>query len=159
MTTPSRQDRLPDRVNQVVRFDRFYSRWLREGIKAARVTEVNGAELGIFEELHHGSCTPGWLQWRLGLDSGYLSRNLRRLEAEGLVSVSTSDDDRRSRLVSLTARGCLVARSLAEFQGDAVRQRLEELPLRQQRRLVRAMNAIVEIFERDALTNLLESGR
>jgi hypothetical protein len=37
-----------------------------------------------------------------------------------------------------------------------VRLTLEELPQRQAARLVRAMGVIIEIFARDALTNLLE---
>src|ERR1700761_5453417 len=40
------------------------------------------------------------LRGRLGLDSGYLSRLLRRLERDGLVAVRTDPADRRRRQVS-----------------------------------------------------------
>src|ERR671925_277805 len=45
------------------------------------------------------------LRRRLGLDSGYVSRLLRSLEANGLVSVGGSSADARVRVARLTARG------------------------------------------------------
>jgi len=42
---------------------------------------------------------------RLGLDSGYLSRILRGLESEGLVTVEPDPHDRRARLIRLTDVG------------------------------------------------------
>src|SRR5438128_1987636 len=45
------------------------------------------------------------LRDRLGLDSGYMSRLLRALEREGMVAVEASQDDRRVRVVRLTAAG------------------------------------------------------
>src|ERR1700681_1220344 len=149
MITKASRGHLADRIEEVLRFDRFYSRRLREATKAAPVHEGNLAELGILQELLHVPCTPGWLSWRLDLDPGYLSRSLRQLERMNLVSVLGSDDDRRQRQVSLTDRGGMVARRLEQVREDAVRKILEELPLRQQRRLVRAMNVIIGIFERD----------
>jgi DNA-binding MarR family transcriptional regulator/GNAT superfamily N-acetyltransferase len=45
------------------------------------------------------------LRARLDLDSGYLSRLLRNLEGDGLVSVDADGGDRRVRTVRLTAAG------------------------------------------------------
>ena len=48
------------------------------------------------------------LRARLGLDSGYLSRLLRTLETEGLVTVGPADPpggDGRVRVAALTGRG------------------------------------------------------
>lgn len=45
------------------------------------------------------------LRRRLGLDSGYVSRMLRTLEADGLVRVEADPADGRRRRVRLTARG------------------------------------------------------
>jgi DNA-binding MarR family transcriptional regulator len=45
------------------------------------------------------------LRARLGLDSGYFSRQLRRLEAERLVTTDPDDGDRRVRNVRLTRKG------------------------------------------------------
>src|SRR5213082_3245521 len=45
------------------------------------------------------------LRSRLGLDSGYLSRLLRALEDDGLVSVGSGPRDRRIRVARLTRAG------------------------------------------------------
>src|SRR3990170_4682615 len=45
------------------------------------------------------------LRSRLDLDSGYASRLLRALEAEGLVRTGRAADDARVRYVSLTGAG------------------------------------------------------
>lgn len=45
------------------------------------------------------------LRARLGFDSGYLSRLLRQLEAEGVVTVTSDPDDARRRVGTLTDHG------------------------------------------------------
>ena len=44
------------------------------------------------------------LAWELVMDRTTLTRNLRPLEKQGLLSISAGDD-RRTRIVMLTARG------------------------------------------------------
>src|SRR5207237_5870943 len=89
------QEDVPARIREVLRFDRFYSRRLREAAKAARVNALNVAESGVFHELLDGPYTPGWLSWRLGLDPGQLSRTLEKLELMRHITVCGSGDDRR----------------------------------------------------------------
>src|SRR4051812_17250480 len=45
------------------------------------------------------------LRDRLGLDSGYLSRLLRSLEAQGMIAVTRQAQDGRLRRVNLTRKG------------------------------------------------------
>ena len=63
-----------------------------------------GASRLLWEIADAGTDTRG-LRTRLELDSGYLSRLLRRLEAEGLVTVEPAHDDLRVRVVRLTRAG------------------------------------------------------
>lgn len=79
------------------------------------------------------------LRKRLGLDSGYLSRLLRRLEDDGLVSVVPDPEDRRRRLVELTGRGRRLFRKLEERSEVRARLLVEPLSERQRRRLVDAL--------------------
>jgi DNA-binding MarR family transcriptional regulator/GNAT superfamily N-acetyltransferase len=92
------------------------------------------------------------LRSRLGIDSGQMSRMLRALEADGLVTVTASDADARVRIVRLTEKG------LAEL--DVIDQRSDELaasildPLDEVQRteLVGAMRTV----ERLIATSLVE---
>src|SRR5712691_9327322 len=82
------------------------------------------------------------LRSRLGLDSGYLSRLLRSLEAAGLVGVAPSEHDRRVRTVRLTAAG-LAERDLLERRSDELARSFLE-PLSEPRR-VRLVAAMAEV--------------
>src|SRR5215831_17027635 len=59
----------------------------------------------VLWEIGPGGTRVRTLRSRLGLDSGYLSRLLRALEADGLIVVSAADGDRRVRAVRLTQAG------------------------------------------------------
>src|SRR5689334_13433167 len=59
------------------------------------------------------------LRARLDLDSGYLSRLLRSLEADGLVVVEPGASDRRLRTVRLTAAG-RAERAALDRESDAL---------------------------------------
>ena len=97
-----------------------------------------------------------WLNDRLRIDPSYLSRILKKFEAYGFVSHRPWDRDRRHREFALTAWGRRVCDSLDDLHRDAVNAVLEELPERQQRRLVYAMKVIEQILTRAPLENLLE---
>ena len=84
-------------------------------------------------------CDVRSLRSRLDLDSGYLSRLLRSLEAAGLVTVDPSDDDKRVRTARLTAAGS-AERAVLDLRSDELaRSFLEPLGEAQRTRLVAAM--------------------
>lgn len=97
------------------------------------------------------------LRARLNLDSGYLSRLLRALEGEGLVTVQADATDRRRRTVSLTTTGRAERARLDERSDDLARSFLAPLSERQHTQLVDAMATverlltagIVELAEED----------
>ena len=80
------------------------------------------------------------LRSRLGLDSGYLSRILRALEAAGLIAVGADEADKRIRAVRLTPAGVTERAELdrrSERMADAI---LRPLTGRQRERLAAAMD-------------------
>lgn len=83
------------------------------------------------------------LRARLGLDSGYLSRMLRALEAAGLVTVDTEEADARVRRVRLTAAG-RAERAELDRRSDAVAASILEPLNPAQRRRLAAATAEVE---------------
>src|SRR5215208_3050716 len=61
------------------------------------------------------------LRDRLGLDSGYVSRLVRRLENEGLVVVEVYPSDRRRRWLRWTAAGFAEARARSLVRSGRLR--------------------------------------
>ncbi len=82
------------------------------------------------------------LRRRLDLDSGYLSRLLRALEAAGLVSVAPSPADGRVRVASLTPAGHAERRILDERADALAESLLAPLNEKQRVRLVDAMREV-----------------
>jgi DNA-binding MarR family transcriptional regulator/GNAT superfamily N-acetyltransferase len=91
---------------------------------------------------------------RLGLDSGYLSRLLRRLEGEGLVTVEPDPGDQRARLVRPTAAGSRERAELDRRSDELAQSLLAPLSSGQRDRLVQAM----ETVERLLTAGLVEIG-
>jgi DNA-binding MarR family transcriptional regulator len=87
-------------------------------------------------------CAVRDLRVRLDLDSGYLSRVLRALEADGLVEVVPAPDDRRVRLVRLTAAGRRERRALDRRSDERAAALLAALDPTRRERLVAAMEDV-----------------
>ncbi len=101
-----------------------------------------GMPLGSARLLFEIGLEPGTVQalrGRLGLDSGYVSRLLRRLEDEELVRVAPDPLDRRRRLVGLTAKGRKAHVQLEERSEERARLLVEPLSQKQRERLVEAL--------------------
>jgi DNA-binding MarR family transcriptional regulator len=69
----------------------------RSGLRSTQVTMLVVCYLG-------GEQTIGEVADRLGVDRTTLTRNLKPLEAEGLIAVAAGSDQ-RTRVVSLTSKG------------------------------------------------------
>src|SRR5713226_999827 len=86
------------------------------------------------------------LRSRLDLDSGYLSRLLRSLEAAKLIRVEPNKDDKRVRTVRLTPAG-RAERDLLERRSDELaRSFLEPLGEARRQRLVAAMAEVERLL-------------
>jgi DNA-binding MarR family transcriptional regulator/GNAT superfamily N-acetyltransferase len=86
------------------------------------------------------------LRSRLGLDSGYLSRLLRSLEAARLVEVSASAADRRIGVARLTAAGRRERATLDQRSDQLALSLLAPLDSEQRERLVAAMREIERLL-------------
>jgi DNA-binding MarR family transcriptional regulator/ribosomal protein S18 acetylase RimI-like enzyme len=79
------------------------------------------------------------LRAQLGLDSGYLSRILRSLEAAGMIVAGQSNADRRVRTVRLTRRGVAERTVLNRRSDELAASVLTSLTPSQRSRLVSSM--------------------
>ena len=138
----------PHTVQAVRGFNRFYTRQiglLREGLlkSAFSLAEVRV----LYEIAHRRQTTATALGRQLGVDPGYLSRILRRLEKSGLVRKSASQLDGRQSLLGLTERGKKTFSVLNSRQNEEVATLLGRLHAADQVRLVQAMRAIEGVLD------------
>jgi len=103
-------------------------------------------EARVLWEIGPAGCEIRQLRARLGLDSGYLSRLLRSLEAAGLVRVVRTDRDGRVRRAELTPAG-VVERDLLDRRSDELaRSFLDPLGAESRGRLVAAMAEVERLL-------------
>lgn len=133
-------------VEQVRRFNR---------VVTERVGALNDRFLGrarplgearLLWEIGLDGCEVRLLRSRLSLDSGYLSRLLRSLEAAGLVDVSPSRGDRRIRIARLTAAGRRERKTLDHRSDKLAQSLLAPLTPQQSERLVAAMREVERLL-------------
>jgi len=91
------------------------------------------------------------LRARLDLDSGYLSRLLRALEGDGLVTVEANEADGRLRTVRLTASGRAERAELDRRSDQAAASLLGPLGPPQRGRLVTAMAEVERLLTASAV--------
>jgi DNA-binding MarR family transcriptional regulator/GNAT superfamily N-acetyltransferase len=103
-------------------------------------------EARLLWEIGANGCELRKLRSALNLDSGYLSRSLRSLEADGLVALEPSPHDGRKRVARLTRAGREERDLLDQRSDDLARSLLEPLNPDRQRRLVDAMRAVERLL-------------
>jgi DNA-binding MarR family transcriptional regulator/GNAT superfamily N-acetyltransferase len=104
-----------------------------------------GASRVLWEIGDHGADARA-IRARLDLDSGYLSRLLRRLEADGLVHLTSASDDHRVRVVRLTEAGRAERAELDRRSDQLAWSLLAPLNDRQQARLLEAMATVEKLL-------------
>src|ERR687894_370996 len=129
---------LEPRIDDVRRFNRFFTRRigvLREGLLHS---PYSLAEARILFEIarRERALTASDLSRDLGLDPGYLSRILARLEQQRLIDKVRSETDARRRLLSLTPEGEDAFSLLDGRSREEVAEMLGELSEGDQRRLL-----------------------
>lgn len=92
------------------------------------------------------------LRERLGLDSGYASRLLKALEADGLVMLEPDAGDRRRRMVTLTDKGVAERAAYDSLSDDFAHTLLEALDPSRRERLVRAMGDVERLLRAASVT-------
>lgn len=110
------------------------------------------AEARLLFEIGMDGATVRELRTRLGLDSGYLSRLLRALEAEGMVTTKSDTQDARVRRVRLSAKGRREWTRLDNRSEDLAASFLAPLGQSQRKRLLAAMAEVERLLRASAVS-------
>lgn len=130
-------------VQAVRRFSRFYTKQLgllNEGLLESpySLTEVRVLHELVREDARNAS----EIASALGVDAGYMSRILKRLEKGGVVSTKRSKDDRRRLLLAVTPAGRRIFKALDKSSSRQIEAMLAGLSPADQAHTVNAMRSI-----------------
>ena len=136
-----------DQVETVRGFSRFYTRQiglLNEGILKSRFSLTEARVL--YELAHRDGLTATDLGRELGLDAGYLSRLLKKFEAQGLLVRTPSRIDARQAVLALTPAGRDAFEPLNRASQDEVAAMLDRLSASERETLVKAMDTVQHLL-------------
>jgi DNA-binding MarR family transcriptional regulator/N-acetylglutamate synthase-like GNAT family acetyltransferase len=132
-----------EQVAQVRRFNRFYTRQiglLNEGLLDSQFTL---SEVRILYELaYHDGLRATDLTRALDLDTGYLSRILKKFETRGLISRTPCERDARQTILALTDDGRRAFEPLDRASQQQVSAMLARLSREERARLTAAMSTV-----------------
>jgi DNA-binding MarR family transcriptional regulator/GNAT superfamily N-acetyltransferase len=134
---------LERRIAAVRRFNRFYTQKIGVLSEVYLNTPYSLTECRVLYALaHRDGATASWLGRDLDLDAGYLSRILRDFERQALIVRSTSPQDGRQTLISLTPAGREAFEPLNRASHGEIGNLLAPLAEADQERVVGAMRLI-----------------
>jgi GNAT superfamily N-acetyltransferase/DNA-binding MarR family transcriptional regulator len=138
-------------IQQVRRFNRFVSQTV--GALEDRYLDRDRplAEARLIFEIGPNGGDVKALRGRLGLDSGYLSRLLRSLERQGLVTTPSAVHDRRVRRATLTRAGIAELGELDRRSDHFAQAMLEPLGDGPRGRLLAAMAEVERLLSASAV--------
>jgi DNA-binding MarR family transcriptional regulator/GNAT superfamily N-acetyltransferase len=135
-----------DTVAQVRRFNRTVTQRVGALEEAYLSRDRPLGQARVLWEIGAAGAPLASLRARLDLDSGYLSRLLRTLEADGLVVVRLAAGDGRERTAHLTAAGRAEWSVLDARSDELAQSMLAPLTSRQRERLVAAMSEVERLL-------------
>jgi DNA-binding MarR family transcriptional regulator/predicted GNAT family acetyltransferase len=135
-------------VALVRRFNRFYTRQIGLLDEGLLKSEFTLTEVRILYELaHHEGLRAVDITRSLDIDTGYLSRILKKFEARKLVARTPSETDARETILALTEEGRRAFEPLDRASQRQVAAMLAPLSPEQRSRLVEAMSTIQRLLD------------
>lgn len=128
-----------EHISQVRRFNRLVTQRIGALNEHYLGRDRSLGESRVLHEIGPDGADLRDLRARLDLDSGYLSRLIRSLEAKGLVEIGPLPEDRRVRRAMLTPAGLAEYQAQDRLSDDVAVTLLRPLSERQRARLLAAM--------------------
>jgi DNA-binding MarR family transcriptional regulator/GNAT superfamily N-acetyltransferase len=135
------------RIAAIRKFNQYYTNVL--GIVNQTILEspYSLAEARVLVEICQAvQCTASDLSETLKIDTGYLSRILRRFKKEGLIEANKSITDGRSQILGITEQGRAVSSQLSEASSTELIKLLAPIPQGAQQNVVSHMTAIQKML-------------
>lgn len=140
-----------DPIPDIRKFNRFYTDIIGLLDKYLLHSAYSLAEGRIIFEIYSGkSVQASQIMTAMNIDKSYLSRLLKKLEKDGLITRASSGNDARAMLISLTEKGIQEFTMLNKASDKQISDLIINLNSTDQQELVANMNAIMNILKRQS---------
>ncbi|MEN0052523.1 MAG: MarR family transcriptional regulator [Mucilaginibacter sp.] len=137
------------RTHEIRAFNRFYTDLLGLLDTHLLESEYSLAEARILYEIFTGrEISASDIIQKLKVDKGYLSRILKKLEKQELITKKLSKGDARVTLISLTGDGVEVFHQLNNASDKQIGALITEMNITQLDDLINHMNAIMTLLQK-----------
>lgn len=137
-------------VEKIRYFNRFYASVLGKIDQEIYNQSFTLTEARVITEIHlRNGCTATDVRENLGIDRGYMSRIIKRLEDENITIKKQYTDDKRHYSLYLTEYGKEVYNDLVERANRGVENMIRDLSKHDLTSLVTSMGTIQTIFSQD----------
>lgn len=141
-----------DEILKIRQFNRFYTGYMGFLNRKMLTSQYSFTEARLLYELANRKMTKASaLTADLGLDAGYLSRILTRLEKTGVITKQPCKIDGRSTRLIITTHGEKVASMMAEMSNSYISDKLNSLSEQQLAAVTSAMQTIEKTLEDKSL--------
>jgi len=136
-------------IQEIRAFNRFYTDLLGLLDNHLLNSDYSLAEARILYEIYTGNqISASDIIHKLYIDKGYLSRILKKLEKQGLISKRLSKVDARISQLSLTADGLKIFHQLDNASNQQIGSLISNMPLAKLNDLVKHMYSIMDLLKK-----------
>ena len=129
-------------------FNRFYTRQIGLLNRTYLNSEFSLTQARIlFEIAQREECNASDLIDALGMDAGYVSRNITAFEKDGILRRIQSDQDSRERWIKFTPKGKKLFGTLNERTDEEAQSQLDKLSRENRERLLHGMRTIQTVLK------------
>jgi DNA-binding MarR family transcriptional regulator/N-acetylglutamate synthase-like GNAT family acetyltransferase len=140
-------------VNKIRKFNRFYANLLGKMDQEIYNKPFPLTEARVITEIHlNNGCTATEIREKLGIDRGYMSRIVQKLEEENIIHKTQSEDDKRQYILYLTDYGQEILNQLVEDSTREVSKMIQDLSQNEIAKLVKAMETLEALFSKEDST-------
>lgn len=130
-------------IEKIRKFNRYYANILGKIDQIIYNQDFTLTEARVISEIHERQgCTATEVREHLGIDRGYMSRIIQKLEVEDIIYKEQAIDDKRQYRLYLTKHGIETFQRLVEGANRGVGEMIQSLSGRTLNELVHAMETI-----------------
>lgn len=135
-------------IKQIRDFNRFYTKILHLTDRYHLETQFTLLESRILIEIDQGMTSANQLGRFLNLDKGYMSRILRRLKDDDILVEKPHDQDKRIKVLNLTAKGAEILGEINQRADNQIQTIFKRIPPKDVDQVVANMAAIQATIRR-----------